>query len=255
MLSPNANGHCSNKRIVFTEGGKGGVGKTAVCLGIADWYQSRQTPFIPLDLDTENKAIGSLQHYFPNAQKVKVHTDAGLDIFLSIFADGQADTVLADMGGGAGDITHQWFQFMKEDFSALGLTFTAVGVVTPDPASVESVLTWAANLQDHVQYLVIENATTSNPDFTYWRQSREAHAFRNTLNPVVISMEFRLPELERIARQHGVTLRSIGSKSTPVAQQLQIAHIIRAQRYAQRFAAQLDTAASLLLPSSVPQTA
>lgn len=255
MLLPDANGRGDAKRIVFTEGGKGGVGKTAVCLGIADWYQSRQIPFLPLDLDTENKAVGSLRHYFPNAQKIKVHTDAGLDIFLSILAEGQAHIVLADMGGGAGDVTSQWFQFMKDDFSALGLTFTAVGVVTPDPASVESVLTWGANLQDHVQYLIIENANTSNPDFTYWRQSKEAQSFRNIFNPIVIPMEFRLPELERIARQHGTTLRTIGLKSATVAQKLQIAHIIRAQRYTQRFAAQLDTAESLLLPSAIHQTA
>lgn len=255
MLQQLTNGHSTAKRIIFTEGGKGGVGKTAVCLGIADWYNSRQIPFIPLDLDTENKAVGSLRHYFPNAQKVKVHTDAGLDIFLSIFADGQADIVLADMGGGAGDVTHQWFQFMKDDFSALGITFTAVGVVTPDPASVESVLTWGANLQDHVQYLIIENSNTSTPDFTYWRQSKEAQAFRDTFSPIVISMEFRLPELERIARQYGISLGTIGSKSARVAHQLQIAHVIRAQRYTQRFAAQLDAAASLLLPSTNSQSA
>jgi hypothetical protein len=65
-------------------------------------------------------------------------------------------------------------------------------------------------------------------------------------------MEFRLPDLERIARQHGLTLLRIASKSAPIAQQLQIAYIIRAQRYSQRFAAQLDKAEPLLIPS--PQT-
>jgi hypothetical protein len=66
-------------------------------------------------------------------------------------------------------------------------------------------------------------------------------------------MEFRLPELERIARQHGVTLSTIAAKSTDLTNQLQIAHIIRAQRYTQRFAAQLDSAENLLLPSSGSQ--
>jgi len=250
----NSNAHNFKKRVVFTTGGKGGVGKTGVSLAIADWYQSRQVPFLPLDLDTENKALGSLRHYFPETQKVNIHTDAGLDVFLSILADGQADIILADMGGGAGIVTHQWFQFMKDDFFQLGISFTAVGVITPDPASVESVLTWASNLEDRVHYLIIENSNTSSPDFTYWQQSKQAQAFRNSLNPVVIPMEFRLPELERIARQYGVTLRAIGTKSAPVASQLQIAHIIRAQRYTQRFAAQLDLAETLLLPSHLTQT-
>ena len=107
MLNNHSNGHDSNKRVVFTTGGKGGVGKTGVTLAIADWYQARQVPFLPLDLDTENKALGSLRHYFPDTQKVDIHTDAGLDIFLSILADGQADIILADMGGGAGQVTYQ----------------------------------------------------------------------------------------------------------------------------------------------------
>ena len=254
MPNDNSNGHNFKKRVVFTTGGKGGVGKTGVSLAIADWYNDRRIPFLPLDLDTENKALGSLQHYFPEAQKFNIHTDAGLDIFLTILAEGQADIVLADMGGGAGHVAHQWFQFMKDDFSQLGIDFTAVGVVTPDPASVESVLTWASNLEDHVQYLIVENANTSNRDFTYWHNSKQAQAFRNALNPIVIPMEFRLPELERIARQYGVTLRAIGSKCTSIANQLQVAHVIRAQRYTQRFAAQLDHAETLLLPAPVSQT-
>jgi MinD-like ATPase involved in chromosome partitioning or flagellar assembly len=249
----NSNGSNSNKRVVFTTGGKGGVGKTGVSLAIGDWYNARQIPFLPLDLDTENKALGSLRHYFPEAQKVDIHTDAGLDIFLSILAEGQADIILADMGGGAGQVTYKWFQFMKDDFAQLGISFTAVGVITPDPASVESVLTWASNLEDRVHYLIVENSNTSNPDFTYWQQSKQARAFRDTLNPTIIPMEFRLPELERIARQYGVTLRAIGSKSASVANQLQIAHVIRAQRYTQRFAAHLDRAEALLVPSPVSQ--
>jgi len=158
------------------------------------------------------------------------------------------------MGGGAGHVTHQWFQFMKDDFAELGISFTAVGVITPDPASVESLLTWASNLEDHVQYLVVENSNTSNPDFTYWYQSKQAQDFRDSFNPLIIPMEFRLPELERIARQHGVTLRNIATKSTDLANQIQIAHIIRAQRYTQRFAAQLDRADILLLPAHLAQT-
>jgi hypothetical protein len=250
--SNGSNSHCSAKRVVFTMGGKGGVGKTGVSLALADWYDARQIPFVPLDLDFENKAVGSLQHYFPDAKKLKIHTDAGLDVFLTILADSNADIILADMGGGAGEVTHQWFQFMHDDLSSLGISFTAVGIITPDPASVESVLTWASNLQHHVQYLIIQNSNSPNPDFTYWEKSNEAKVFRDSLRPTILPMEFRLPELERIARQQGLSLRRIGSKSAPVAHQIQIAHVIRAQRYTQRFAALLDTAESLLLPVSQP---
>ena len=70
MLNNKSNGSNSNKRVVFTTGGKGGVGKTGVSLAIADWYNARQIPFLPLDLDTENKALGSLRHYFQRPRRL-----------------------------------------------------------------------------------------------------------------------------------------------------------------------------------------
>jgi MinD superfamily P-loop ATPase len=59
------------KRIILTMGGKGGVGKTGVTLTIAEWLGSHEVPFTLLDLDTENKARGSLKHYYGQARKVK----------------------------------------------------------------------------------------------------------------------------------------------------------------------------------------
>lgn len=35
------------------------------------------------------------------------------------------------------------------------------------PASVESILSWAARLQDRVNYVVVENAMTHQADFSY----------------------------------------------------------------------------------------
>jgi hypothetical protein len=55
------------------------------------------------------------------------------------------------MGAGSGQVASDWFDAMYEDVSATGARFTAVGVITPDPASVESVLAWANRLQDRVQ--------------------------------------------------------------------------------------------------------
>jgi MinD superfamily P-loop ATPase len=44
------------KRIVFTMGGKGGVGKTGTMVALAEWFEANQIPCTLLDLDTENKA-------------------------------------------------------------------------------------------------------------------------------------------------------------------------------------------------------
>ena len=83
-------------------GGKGGVGKTSVMTGLAEWFDANEIPVTLLDLDTENKARGSLGHFFgERAPKVSIHTPAGLDTFVDHLADGEP-VILADMGAGSG---------------------------------------------------------------------------------------------------------------------------------------------------------
>jgi Mrp family chromosome partitioning ATPase len=53
------NAQQKNKRVVFTMGGKGGVGKTGLMVALAEWFEGNEIPFTLLDLDTENKARGS----------------------------------------------------------------------------------------------------------------------------------------------------------------------------------------------------
>ena len=48
------------KRVILSMGGKGGVGKTNVMTGLAEWFAHHQIPVTLLDLDTENKTRGSL---------------------------------------------------------------------------------------------------------------------------------------------------------------------------------------------------
>ncbi len=61
------------KRVVFTMGGKGGVGKTGVMVALAEWFLANEIPVTLLDLDTENKARGSLKHFF-NGTVTKVNS-------------------------------------------------------------------------------------------------------------------------------------------------------------------------------------
>jgi MinD-like ATPase involved in chromosome partitioning or flagellar assembly len=195
-----------SKRVVFTMGGKGGVGKTGVVVALAEWFQANEIPVTLLDLDTENKARGSLKHFFNGTvTKVDVHTPAGLDAFVD-HLDGGTPIILADMGAGAGQVAAGWFDSMYEDVAATGVRFTAVGIVTPDPASVESVLAWANRLQDRVEYVIVENATSALADFTYWRSTKQANQFRQAFTPAILQMEFRLAELENPLRQHGIQL-------------------------------------------------
>lgn len=238
----------TTKRVVLTMGGKGGVGKTSFMLAVAEWFAIHEIDVKLLDLDTENKTRGSLSHYFNKAAtKVNIHMAAGLDTFIDYLENG-ASIVLGDMGASSGNVTYDWFDSMFEDVQALGVSFTAIGIVTPDPASVESVLSWAAHLQDRVQYIVVENAITYPADFTYWRETEQAQVFQKALHPVVLSMDFRLPELENPARQHGITLGEIAERSHDVDELRRASLVLRAQSYRRRLFEEIEKAKHLLLP-------
>ncbi len=238
----------THRRIILTMGGKGGVGKTSFMLVLAEWFESHGVSFTLLDLDTENKARGSLKHYFKStAHKINIHTPAGLDAFIDYLEEG-SPVILADMGAGSGEVTHEWFDTMHEDVAATGTCFTAVGIVTPDPASVESVLSWASRLQDRVRYLIVENANTPQADFSYWRDSEQAQQFRDIFQPKVLTMKFRLPELENPARQYGATLGQILSRSVQVPELQKTSLVMRANTYRRLLFQELENTKDLLLP-------
>ena len=79
----------AERRVIFSMGGKGGVGKTSVMAGLAEWFDENQIPVVLLDLDTENKACGSLTHFFTGrVPKINIHTPAGLDAFIDLMGGG-----------------------------------------------------------------------------------------------------------------------------------------------------------------------
>jgi hypothetical protein len=238
----------AEKRVILSMGGKGGVGKTSVIAGLAEWFDANQIPVKLLDLDTENKARGSLTHFFGGTvPKVNIHTPAGLDSFVDQLADGPP-VILADMGAGAGQVTYDWFEKMYPDVAGAGIVFTAIGVVTADPASVESVLAWAARLQNRVKYLVVENSVTDNGDFTYWRESEQARRFQEVFQPAVIHMDHRLSELENATRNHGATLGDVAGRTTNAPELQKASLVMRAQSYRRRMFAEFESVKELLLP-------
>ena len=114
----------NSKRVVFTMGGKGGVGKTGVMVALAEWFEANEIPATLLDLDTENKARGSLQHFFNGrVTKINIYPPAGLDAFID-HLDGGTPIILADMGTGAGQVAADWFESMYDDFATAGVCFT-----------------------------------------------------------------------------------------------------------------------------------
>ena len=236
------------RRVILSMGGKGGVGKTSVMAGLAEWFEENRIPVTMLDLDIENKAIGSLAHFFAGrVPKINIHTPAGLDAFVDSLAE-DAPVVLADMGAGAGRITHEWFDKMYPDVAQAGVAFTAIGVVTSDPASVESVLDWAAALQDRVDYVIVRNHLTEHGDFTYWEESDAAREFMKRFQPAILQLDYRLADLENAVRNHGVTLGQVANRTASAPELRKASLVMRAQSYRRRMFAEFDKIRELLLP-------
>jgi len=55
-----------SKRVVFTMGGKGGVGKTGVVVALAEWFQANEIPVTLLDLYPLTKGSSSLARALPS---------------------------------------------------------------------------------------------------------------------------------------------------------------------------------------------
>ena len=238
----------ARKRVVFSMGGKGGVGKTSIMTGLAEWFEENRIPVTLLDLDTENKVKGSLSHFFTGrVPKINIHTPAGLDSFIDILGQ-DAPAILADMGAGAGQITHDWFHKMYPDVNEAGVVFTAIGVVTSDPASVESVLNWATALQDRVAYIIVENHLAEHSDFAYWHENAQAQEFRQRFHPAILRIDYRLADLENAVRNYGVTLGRVASRTAPGAELQKASLVMRAQSYRRRMFEEFDNVKGLLLP-------
>ena len=233
-------------RIVFTQGGKGGVGKTAFSTLLVEWYASKKAPLALIDMDSENKTRGSLAHFFPEARKANIQRARGLDDFVHVLDEG-TPIVVADMGAGAGEVAHRWFNSMHEQARDNGVAFTAIGLVTPDPASVSSILAWGKFLQDRVEYLIVKNSISDPSDFSCWENDSEAEAFRRVAQAKVISMEYRIPEIEHEAREHGLTLQAVAERKTDVPTLKLTASVWRAQAYRRNLFAELERVKELLL--------
>jgi hypothetical protein len=233
-------------RVIFTQGGKGGVGKTALATMLVEWYRQRNVPHALIDMDSENKDRGSLKHFFTGVRRANIQRARGLDDFIDVLDQG-SPIVIADMGAGAGEVAHQWFDSMFEQSSANGIVFTAIGMITPDPASVSSVLAWAQFLQNRVRCLIVRNALSNPADFAYWETDSQAAAFRDVFHPAEIDMEYRLPEIEHETREHGLTIQAVAERCTKHPPLMKTASVWRAQAYRRNLFAEFDRVKDLLL--------
>ena len=230
-------------------GGKGGVGKTAVMVAIAEWLDFNDVPFSMLDCDIENKSKGSLLQFFPErCRKIDIRKPTGLDAFIEEAIDGDHSVVLADLGAGSGRDTEQWFNDMFGQIAGLALDFVAVGTITASPASVETLFTWARNLRRRVSYLIVRNLK-DGAVITAFDKSKDGDAFRAVFAPAVVTFEARLPELQNSLENIGITISAVLSSESSIDKLTKTAARIRLRGYRNRFFDELNTVQDLLIPA------
>lgn len=241
-----------SKRVIFTQGGKGGVGKTEVALALASWLHERGIKPLLLDFDIENTNKSGLQSFYPNAQKIDLHRDGNLDEFYQVCETPNIDVILADMGAGGGAATYRWFDDAFDLAQELNMHFTAVGVTVNDAGSVQSILKWASHLGKQVSYLVVLNEMhVPRCDFEYWHDTPEVKAFLKTLDPKVMTMSARVEEFQAEMRNQALTLERVIRGEVESDFFRYIKNLVRAKKYQRQLFEGFDEAAAILTAENV----
>lgn len=192
----------NTKRLLFTTGGKGGVGKTTISTAIVDYLLSQEIPVKIFDFDGGNRNVGSLHHYYPN-QCEKLNLDsAGLDRMAEAVLENRL--CLADMPAGAENAFSRWFQEMGDELKASGVAFTAVSSITPMRASIATVYDWSNVLKGAVDYLILKNHGFGS-DFGLFDDTEQGQQFRKAAKPTVIDFEARYSLIQAELEDRGLT--------------------------------------------------
>ena len=194
------------RHVIFSMGGKGGVGKTLTMAALAECLKQYGIPLTLLDCDTENKQKGSLSSFFPEAKKIDIRQPKGLDAFIDETNEEGKPLVIADLGAGSGFDTVRWFTEMHAAAKKEGMSFTAVGLVTANPGSVETVFSWGRALQDKVKYVIVRNLHIGA--IPLWDDSELARKFTVEFNPAVMTLDARLQDMQTYLENNCLTMEA-----------------------------------------------
>jgi CobQ/CobB/MinD/ParA nucleotide binding domain len=239
--------------IIFTQGGKGGVGKTTVVTALTAWIRTKGFDPILLDFDSENRDKSSFQSFYPEAQKIDIHAPDSLDRVFHFLE--KPDTILiADQGAGSGGETFSWFDRTAEIVREFA-DVISIGIVTKDPGSVESVLTWAYHLGDRVRYLIVLNELVRGTGFDAWCTAPQVNEFIAAAQPSVIVFQNRNPDFEDMLRANHLTLEKVISREHSISWFRSLTRIVQARRYQQEAYSAFESASHILLPSDKTEMA
>jgi MinD-like ATPase involved in chromosome partitioning or flagellar assembly len=190
-------------KLLFTMGGKGGVGKTTTLTTLIDYYKSNAIPVQLYDCDMGNKTVGSLSHYFDDCKKLDIRNGQLDDLADAVLDDPDA-LVVADMPAGADAEFFNWFDLMAPELSKEGVEFVGIASITTFRASIITLYEWANQLQDRAKYLVCKNHAAGS-DFGLFDETKEGQAFCKHYKPAIVDIEGRRSIIQAELEDRGLT--------------------------------------------------
>ena len=234
-------------QILFTQGGKGGVGKTTVIAALTGWIRTKGFDPVLLDFDSENREKSSFQSFYPEAQKIDIRAPDSLDRVFH-FLETPGTIVIADQGAGSGAETFSWFDRTAQIVGEFA-DVTSIGIVTKDPGSVASVLSWAYHLGDRVRYLIVLNELVRGSGFDAWCTTPEVQEFVTRTAPAIIALQNRNPDFEDMLRANHLTLEKVINRRHSVDWFHSLTRIVQGRRYQQEAYDAFESVSHILLPS------
>ncbi len=236
------------KLVVFSIGGKVGVGKSWLISLLADWYVSRKVGFHAIDLDNENS---TLSRFYPSAQFVELTSERDLDEMMTRIVVGGDALTLIDMRAASTDRMVPWLQ--QVDFEELakahGVGFTAIGVVDSSEDSIVNIGFWAADVLKKakgIRYVIVRNKVRGE-ELPY-ETSDHRRRYREKLDLVEIEVpkldQWVHAKLETENRSVGAAL-AMDDAGSPFMQFMTRA---RLKRYQQTMFEQFEAVQDRLLP-------
>jgi hypothetical protein len=234
-------------QILFTQGGKGGVGKTTVIAALTGWIRRKGFDPVLLDFDSENREKSSFQSFYPEAQKIDIRAPDSLDRVFH-FLETPGTIVIADQGAGSGAETFSWFDRTAQIVGEFA-DVTSIGIVTKDPGSVASVLSWAYHLGSRVRYLIVLNELVRGSGFDAWCTTPEVQEFVTRTAPAIVALQNRNPDFEDMLRANHLTLEKVIDRRHSVDWFHSLTRIVQGRRYQQEAYDAFESVSHILLPS------
>jgi hypothetical protein len=142
-------------RIVFTVGGKGGVGKSAFIRNYAEACEAKSVRYKLVDCDDETS---TLTRFHREARFVAIRSPLEIDALVQIAVEERPEVLAVDLPARAGEEFQAWFSLVPfDELRAVGVTFTAVGVVAGSKDSIECILRWREFLGGRVDWIIVLN--------------------------------------------------------------------------------------------------